>query len=215
MSIPWSIPEIWNNSKVFIIGGGTSLETMDWSSFQKEKECRNFKVLGCNDAYQLGDRLVDVCVFGDGQWYWKHKEQLQAFNNLIVTNDNDSPALMHEERLKICKRESLGFNMNYDNRLAWYMNTGITAIELAYRLGSRKIVLLGYDMYLNEEGEQNWHPNELCEPDMKRFNKFIRGAKRLVGRMRQEGLTAEIYNANPLSGLDTFEKVSYQDSLEL
>jgi hypothetical protein len=49
---------IWKNDTAFILGGGPSLSKVDFSLIEHRR------VIGVNNAYQLGD-WVDICWFGD------------------------------------------------------------------------------------------------------------------------------------------------------
>jgi len=51
-------PQIWKDGIAFILGGGPSLNDVDFDLI------KNRRIIGVNNAYQLGD-WVDVCWFGD------------------------------------------------------------------------------------------------------------------------------------------------------
>jgi len=54
----WKPPKIWQGSPAFIIGGGPSVNDVDFSLI------KHHRIIGVNNSYQLGD-WVDVCWFGD------------------------------------------------------------------------------------------------------------------------------------------------------
>jgi hypothetical protein len=51
-------PKIWEDGAVFIIGGGTSINDIDFGPIQ------HYRFIGVNNAYKMGD-WVDICWFGD------------------------------------------------------------------------------------------------------------------------------------------------------
>jgi hypothetical protein len=51
-------PKIWKGRVAFILGGGPSLNDVDFALIKEER------VIGVNNAYKLG-AWVDVCYSGD------------------------------------------------------------------------------------------------------------------------------------------------------
>ena len=45
--------------------------------------------------------------------------------------------------------------------VSWNSNTGVSAISLAYHLGVRTIVLLGFDMKNDADGNSNYHDDHV------------------------------------------------------
>jgi len=163
---------------VFIIGGGPSLEGFDWSLIKGRQ------VIGCNDAYTLGD-WVTVCHFGDWNWYrLVHKKNLDRWGNLKITSfwahkdiRLEDGSLVQPAReakgILVMQRDSLsGFCV--DGKLAWNGNTGISSINLAAYLGASRIILLGFDMK-RSKGKHNWHPNPRNPADI--FHSFLKRAE--------------------------------------
>lgn len=65
----WVPDKIWDGLECFIIGGGRSLkEGFDFDKLIGEK------TIGCNDAYKLGPKICNICIFGDKKWLDVHKK---------------------------------------------------------------------------------------------------------------------------------------------
>ncbi len=203
----WIVPKIWQDCTAFIIGGGPSLKGFDFSPIH------NMNVIGCNDAYNLGD-WVDVCYFGDIRWFEIHWKEwvwytrddktpgLQQYGGLIACcnekflNKDGSPKY---KRVKVLKRFAQGIN-TLPGCVAWNNCTGGSAINLAINLGCNRVVLLGYDMKLGPQGEGNFHINLKDSPKPSSFERFMRGFNEI--KPAAEMLGVEIINCGPDSDLD-------------
>lgn len=170
----WTIPQIWKNGECFILGGGPSIARIfdvpqsivnavaqgtahisEYSSYLQPLHSRH--VIGTNMAYQLG-AWIDIVAFGDNSFFLKNRIGLSEFPNIKVFC-NSPMAVMHKnERIKCLPRHP---NKRYgisdrQNQVVWNGNTGAAAISLAVGLGVKRIVLLGFDMKL-DNGNQHWH----------------------------------------------------------
>lgn len=208
----WHIPKMWQGETVFVIGGGPSLKEMDWTPF------RSRNVVGCNDAYLLGD-WVDFCYFGDERWHRIHSQlpEFVNFKNPRVTCRHDLLGKPHIDHVLESWAESF---VEKDSVVGWKGNTGASAVDFAWKLGASRIVLLGYDMKLGKDGHFNWHRN-LVHPFMNQktvhaeatLDKFIGQFVNLEEDRRKRAPGLEILNANPDSGLAVFRKVKLEDVL--
>ena len=215
----WVAPKIWPGQTVFIIGGGPSLKGFNWDLIKQ------FRCIGCNDAYQLGS-WVDVCCFGDLTWYNIHYKEtidtedrgiipgLKKFGGLIVSCNPELNGLPY---LHCMARRPRGFSIR-PFEVAWNCNTGSASINLAYHLGAKRAVLLGFDMRFSNDGENNWHYN-LKDPDQKTtypgIHKKFQDHFIYMERERKAkvGDSFEVLNATPGSELDVFPKVKLEDIL--
>ena len=104
--------------------------------------------------------------------------------------------------------------------ISWNRNSGASAINLAYHLGAGRVILLGFDMKPNEDGELNWHRKHiemgLNKEDAKRgqriYNRFLVCFDMIERDAQLLGLP--IINANPDSQISNFRKVPYERLLE-
>lgn len=163
MSVDWSpIPKVWPNSRVFIVGGGSSLCNFDWRLLEGQK------VLGCNAAaFLLPQGLVQWAVFGDKAVLRIFRSELRKFvdeggrliNASGRTPDKEDDWMLHVRRIN--GRKAWGISDD-PLLLRWNRSTGACAVGVAYLLGAKEIVLLGYDMHHSGNGNgggcgHNWH----------------------------------------------------------
>lgn len=200
----WDSVKIWSEtSTAYILGGGPSLLTMDLTPIHDKH------VIGVNNAYRLGD-WVDVCWFGDYEWYGLHRLELFKFYGLKVhccNIDAERPGIKELGRGK-----PWGIDKRRDY-VAWNDNSGASAINLAYHLGVRTVVLLGFDMKFGENRKNNWHEDHKLPPhkDWNPYPKFLRNFPIIKQEADKLGLT--ILNATPDSALDVFPMVKLEETL--
>jgi len=160
-----TIPPIWKGEEAYIIGGGRSLKDNEFDF----SLLRGKNTIGCNSAFLLGEEICKVCIFGDYVWFLRFREQLKSYKGKIYT----SLASLESENIpwiNIVKRYESGI---HTDGLGWNGNTGFNAINLALLFGAQKIYLLGFDMYLREEGKPNWHDQSFEKPNPAVYRKFL------------------------------------------
>lgn len=92
-------------------------------------------------------------------------------------------------------------------------NSGYQAINLAVHLGAKRIVLLGYDMRL-DNGRSNWHdePRPFASPSLYDQSMLPYFAT-LVEPLGKLGV--EVVNCTPGSALECFPKATLEEALSL
>lgn len=232
----WIVPRIWENSDVWIIGGGTSiikqfnvpqeivnkvlLKQAPLSEYSPYMEAIHEKhVIGINVAYMLGN-WVDMVFFGDNSFFLPHQERLKLFPNLKVSSCIASTKynwVRHLEHDKIMS----GISTN-PRTVAWNHNSGIAAISVAYNAGAKRIFLLGFDMNYGENYAKHFHSEYKANPilsykmpDPKKFpfRKHLQHIPKVALDAKKLGLM--IYNVNPDSAIKEFPKISLQEALKL
>ena len=215
----WKTPRIWTGRTAFIIGGGPSILDIDLGLLKTKR------VIGCNDAYLLGS-FVDLCYFGDWEWFklhWKRQvirldgsthKGLKCFKGLRVTS-NSNLAKIKAPSIKVMARASDFCTI--PGMVFWGSNTGVSSINLAYNLGCRRMVLLGFDMQ-RVNNKTNWH-DPLRVPASYPYdegrpmgNSWLSSFTKI--KNASESMNFEVYNASPISKLDHFEKIKYEDAID-
>jgi len=200
----WEPKQWWPGEDIIIIGGGPSLEGFDWERLIP------YRTIGCNDAYQLGPEVCDVCVFGDQKWFNAHKADLINFPNPVFTNQpflhTSSP-----DWLRTMSRRPSGL---YRQELGWGGNTGCIAINLALILGAKRVLLLGFDLKRGLKGQSNWHPHNVGVPNEASWKRFKIGFQQIACDLPKVFPGCSIFNLGPDSGLDVFPKMELDDVLE-
>jgi len=203
---------MWEGQTVVIIGGGWSLMDFDW------KKLRPYRCIGCNDAYQLGPRVVDLCFFGDGHWFRIHNRDwidetgtpgLRKFHGIVATNTEKAVRGSWVKRLV---RRPRGLRRE-PWMCAWNGNTGAAAVNVALHTGAKKIVLVGFDMKLSPEGIANYHPNLKDKPNEEVYPRFIAGFENLKMSLREMYQGVVVVNATPGSAMSTFPVMSLDEAL--
>lgn len=194
------IEKIWNGDTVYIIGGGPSLKDFDWSRLSGKK------IIAINRAFQVLPN-ADVLYWTDSRFYKWYKKEIDNFKGLKVTC---RPILDNPGDIIVLKPTS---SLKFDDRMNTISsgnNSGFGAINLAIKLGAKKIYLLGYDMisYPNQthwhDGYQITHNHTIYDRMIVQFSFIAEDAKKM---------NIEIYNANLKSRLDVFKKVSLDDAI--
>ncbi len=205
------IPELWPDSTVYILGGGPGLLKSNLD-LVKDKH-----VLGVNQAYTLGD-FVDVCYSGDGRWYAWNKKRLRKYDGIMVTSyptyqpDKNKNA---KEILNIGRMSGHGISGRTNKSIMWNGNSGASAVNVAYWLGARRVVLLGFDM--KRQGKDfNWHSDYPTTPGKKEngrfkspYRQFLRCWDKIAIDAKELGI--EIINCTPGGNLNIFKRESLED----
>jgi hypothetical protein len=200
----WNPPNWWKGKTVYIVGGGPSLCGVNLTPLKGK--C----VIGCNDAYVLGEKLVPICYFGDYAWWMIHRERLKLYEGILVSCSLkyiEDPSVHMLERVN-------GKTLEKFPKVGWFCNTGASAINLAVNLGAKKIVLLGFDMKLGNSGQSNWHINEKDRPKAMRYQVFMENIANLADSLWRDYPEVEVINANMDSALNLFRKVRLETILE-
>lgn len=175
----------------YILGGGPSLFDNDLDLIKDEF------VIGVNNSIFLGD-WVDVCWFGDMKWWKWHKDRLLKEKRKVATCNMKLKGEM-EHWWKHYIRKGSGINTK-EGEVAWNSSSGASAINFAYHMGYRKIVLLGFDMR-RIDGMKNWHMAHK-EKDHDPFKRHIKGFTQISIDAKKLGV--EIINCTPGSDLKCF-----------
>lgn len=201
----WTPPRMWSGETVFIIGGGPSLSSMDLSPIHKRKS------IGANCAYLLGN-WIDIIIFGDHNF---HRDNLphcmEHYKGLICTccTKYYSPPLLNHPRIKVLVRGSYGLESK-PGKISWNNSTGAAAVSLAYILGAKKIVLLGFDMHRDDNGNNNFHDHHKGQGPTSQevYDRHIRGFEHIKNSKK-----VEIVNATPDSSMTLFPMVNLEETL--
>ena len=198
MRTPRYMPEpVWEDEDVYVIGGGTSLASFDWSLLHGRH------TIGCNAAFALGVDVCNICYFADKKWWDAFHEELAEYTGLVVT---DQPQLkgIAPEWVHVMRRQSEGLGTN---AIGFNSNSGCAATNLALILGAKRVLLLGFDMRLSAEHKPNWHDKVIDRANPDLYVRFRRGFDRVKTCLPQVFPGCEIINVTDGSNLDCFPKV--------
>jgi hypothetical protein len=121
--------------------------------------------------------------------------------------------------MKYTPRESKHSRGISDNpkMVSWNGNSGAAAISIAANMGAKRIILLGFDMKLDDSKHQHWHnvynrnytnpkPNK---PHHLPFDRHLRGFPEIAKDAKRRGI--EILNCCPDSAIKEFPKFSLKE----
>jgi hypothetical protein len=199
MSKPfWSIPKLWEDGTAIVVGGGPSLRDFDMDNL-KGKKC-----IACNDAGLTINPTFTA--FGDKPWFNAYHHKFSKISTQLVTcykHTNDYPSWVHT-----CRRLDTGWSFE-QTALAWNGNTGAMAINLAARLGAKRIILLGFDMQQDKSGKNNWYQSKRPASIPEVYKRFLSMFHNIQQGCRKESI--EVINANLESKLERFPKQAWED----
>ena len=153
--------------------------------------------------------FVDIVWFGDPSWYEWHYEWLKDFSGLKVhcseNRWNRNPELKRLDRTK--SRFGIETKPGF---VCWNKSSGASAINLAYHLGAKRIILLGYDMR-KIDGKKNWHQDHKTHQDLAPFKRFLKPFLRIAEDLEKLGV--ECLNATEGSAINVFPFVKLEEVL--
>lgn len=234
--MPWKIPKLWEGGEVWILGGGPSVTTefgipqklvqsvVDGTSTPNAyseymQKIHDKHVIGINVAYLIGN-WIDIVFFGDHGFFLGHQARLVEHPGLKVTCH---PQITSCDWVKFVARDTShprGISTT-DRTVSWNGNSGAAAISLAYHLGAKRIILVGFDMKLDANSNQHWHDlyqrkQHIINPKSKKrmqlpFDRHMMGFPEIAKDAKRLGV--EIINASPDSAITDFPKCRVNDLL--
>jgi hypothetical protein len=228
----WVVPKIWENGDVWILGGGPSVTkqfgipdsivkaVIDKKAFPNAyspymEGIHNKHVIGINVAYLIGD-WIDMIYFGDHGFFNNHIEGLANFPGLKISSH---PQIEKVPWVKFIPRDlskRWGISKN-PNQIIWNGNSGGAAISIAANTGAKRIILVGFDMKLDDTTSmRHWHDlynngPESATKNKLPFEKHKKGFKQIIWDARARGI--EILNASPDSAITELPKVTVKELL--
>lgn len=192
----------WQGEDAWIIGGGPSLATFDWSVLIGKH------VIGCNSAFILGRDVVETVIFGDWAWWDEigRKALAGKWPKERVVGCCHALSQKPEKDVTIIPRHR-GTGIGTD-ALAFAGNTGALAINLALVRGAKRVFLLGFDMKLCPAGNPNWHDIRHEPGRASDYVRFKLLFKEFASAIPGAFPGAEVWNVTDSSELECFPKVA-------
>jgi len=230
----WRVPRLWEGGECWILGGGPSLprqfevpEEVIEQVLSKELPLSAYSpymasihgkhVIGVNMAFLIGD-WIDMLFFGDKKWYFTNRELVAKYRGLKVTcQPHFNKKKFVDEHIKFLAQDRnhpTGISAN-PHMVAWNVNSGAAAISVAVSTGVKRIILVGFDMRLDDNKRQHWHSEYGTfgkdHKDGKKlpFHRHILGFPKIAKEAKALGV--EIINASPDSAIEDFPKISVKE----
>jgi len=200
----FNIEPLWLGETVYIIGGGPSLENFNWNNLIGKKTIAiNKSILSYPNA--------NILYWTDSRVYGWYKNEIDNFSGLKVTIRDH---VTYTDDIKIMKKGNKYGLEEAKDTLCHGNNSGYAAINLAYLLGAKKIVLLGYDMRnVGTKGHYHGGYPVPATGDNVYKDQFIPGFKILADLLKEKKI--EVYNASIHSALTVWPKISLEQAVSL
>lgn len=190
---------------IFVLGGGPSLLAAPLHLLH-DRFC-----IAVNNAYTVVP-WSQVLWFGDVKWWDWHKESLRSWPNSIATCCQNARVIKEAAQMGISliSYNRMGRGLSKQPKyVSWNGSSGASAINLAYHLGAKKVVLVGFDMR-RVDGKKNFHSDHK-EADHDPFGRHLRAFPKIAPAASQLGLT--IINATPGSAIPQFPIMSLEEAI--
>jgi len=198
---------------VFIIGGGTSVENVDFSLLQDEL------VICINDAYRDFPNATAI-YWVDDSWASSNYDTLNPHKcklrfcskpaQHINYHTKDDPQTVCSTYV-IRRTGEYGFDPTPDCLMG--NNSGVQALNLVVNMKPDTVVLIGYDMNI-VNGKTHYHDYERPPIGPHIYTDlFLPSMKALYEGMKKEESRVNIINANPNSAVRCFPFGDYKDSI--
>jgi hypothetical protein len=197
-----TISKDFDGETVYIIGGGPSLKNFDFRSLAGSR------TIAINKAI-LFNPQADVLYWTDVRFYTWYKNQIDNYKGLKFALKAGS---QYSDDVKVLKKgKAHGIELDTQT-LAHGNNSGYAAINLAYHLGAKRIILLGFDMG-SDGSATHFHDGYPTKTAGDRIfhDKFLPGFKQLKSELKGTGVT--VLNASPYSKLTVFPKITLEQAL--
>jgi hypothetical protein len=229
----WKVPLMWDGADVWIIGGGPSVPkqfgipnrviqsvlngSASPSVYSPYMEALHDKhVIGINVAFLIGN-WIDMVFFGDGNFFLQNFEKLAEFPGLKVSCDFKSAKYDWVKNMARDGDKLLGLTTK-PGHVSWNHSSGAASICVAANAGAKRIILLGFDMKLDDSNLQYWHDLygkglEMTERRLMGlpFDRHLKGFSVIAADAKARGI--EILNASPDSAIKQFPKFTVKELL--
>ena len=199
----------------FVIGGGPSLKGFDF------ERLRNRRCLAVNMAFKdvfgawgayIGDaRLINKLSLDP---YWpRFQGKRFTRRDHWYKSKADPGTLLGRFRYRLL--DSMTVWSSYPGSVVHLGNGGLAAMNVAELHGWDPIFLLGFDCS-GDRGDgrmANYHdryPRGWAKPAAYLEKKFVNSFEAV-----KKGIRSKVYNCNPDSALDVFEKITFERALEI
>jgi hypothetical protein len=160
-----------------------------------------------NDCHRLAP-WADILYACDFSW-WDYHKGVPEFQGKKYSMDKKA----HEKYGIGFVRSNIAGNFSVTpDIICLGSNSGFQAMNLAYIHGHKRIILLGYDMKLAEDGKKHWfgaHPEHLNRGS--NYKRWLQKFEKAVPILNRYGI--EVINCTKDSALECFKKSDLREVL--
>jgi len=162
------------------------------------------RVIAINSTYKLA-LWADVLYACDAKW-WKKYKGAPEFRGLRFALTSQSGIWPGVRVLKNTGTAGLETN---PMGLKTGRNSGYQAVNLAYHLGAKRILLLGYDMGYTNARHQHWHEADF--PGSSPYAQFRQSFETIVQPLKAAGI--ELVNCSRETALTCVPRMALEQAL--
>lgn len=202
---PWRVDLDWAGETAVCIGGGPSL-----TPGQVERVRGRAQVIGINDAYKVAP-WASVLYGCDLKWWEWHRERVfEQFTGVMVTTDKIAHCRWQQIRY-LPGKDAPGLSWD-PGLIHWGRNSGYQALNLAVLTGASRVLLLGYDHKMADNGRAHWfgdHPDRVRSS----YESWIKDNWSTVPEALR-GHDVEVINCTPGSAIAVFPHADLEEVLD-
>lgn len=202
----WRCEAEWAGETVFIIAGGTSVETQNLDLL------RDRRVIVINSSVHTAP-WASLLFFGDIRWYERvpeNRQATEAFGGPVVTGSKFAPNV-HGVIKKMNKVDPA--LLASDRCAVAYKKTSITAaINIAVHRGCCQIVLLGADGRAASDGRTHHHKPHIWAQRRGCWDVHKKELAAIAPQLQTLGIP--VLNASPGSAWDIWPVMSLSEALQ-
>lgn len=210
----------WKGRRVFIVGGGPSLKDFNFDKLKGEivitinrameyvpsasmMVAQDAQVFGWYDNDRQSDDDTKKYFTNEVRQKWKDFKGLKVF-----INDGRFP--YPEDLVVLDQIEDANPNWTAESFIGGIprtSNSGLAALMLACSAGAKEVFLLGFDCKGVDGETANFHGGYQHRHEEKVYQDFINGFNKWAPVLKKR---SKIVNLNPDSGIDCFEKSTFE-----
>ena len=194
----------WKGRTVVVMASGPSMTQQDADYVEKKA-----RTIAVNSTFRLAP-WADVVYSNDEDWYEAHLNELRESARGMFCCGHPTWRSIFVNSIPF-NREARGL-IDSPDEIAWGMNSGAAALNLALYFGAARIVMLGFDQGWQKE-KGHWHP-----PHPRHLQQRKPGFHRWAGWFKQASLDfaamgVEVVNCSRATTLDCFKRADLREVL--
>ena len=197
----WRVPACWRDKTCFIIGGGPSVLG------QNIEQLKGHRVIAINSSWEIAP-FAQYCFFGDVRWYNHHEKAFKAYTGIKISCAG--PGWKHADIRFLQKVHPPGLQTDPE-KITVRRTSATGAINIAFHMGCRRIVLIGIDQCVAPDGKTHHHPAHPFPWVADCFQHQYDDFAGIVGDLRARQI--DVVNASPVSTLPWWPKVDLDEEV--
>ena len=199
----WTVEPKFEGEDVFVIASGFSLRDQDPESL------RGKKLIVINHSYRWAP-FAEVWFWMDREFFEVARDNIRKWKGLAVTTCTSCKVDM-PRKIKLIDTPQVHGLCKDPTGVASGKTSGHSAINLAYHMGAKRIILLGYDMRIQYGGRTHFADDLVSEFPWMYKNIMIPAFPKIAADLEKAGVP--VLNATPNSALEVFPKVDLENVL--